>query len=93
MKMRLPLAMAFAIASLLVSAAFAADTKSPSDRPVASASKSEPIKDRQGRVVAWANTCSNDNCVKFRDAQGRPTATAVRSGRSIIVYDRQGRRK
>lgn len=93
MKMHLPLAMAFAIASLLASEAFAADTRSPSDRPVASAPKSEPIQDRQGRVVGWANTCSNGNCVKFRDAQGRPTATAVRSGRSIILYDRQGRRK
>lgn len=87
-----PLAAAFA-AAMLTSAAFAAEVKSPSDRPVAKTASAEAVKDGQGRVVAWANPCNNGSCVQFKDAQGRPTYKVVRSGRSFIVYDRQGRRK
>ena len=87
-----PLAAVFA-AAMMTSAAFAADVSSPSDRPVAKSTSAEPVKDRQGRVVAWASPCTTTNCVQFRDAQGRPTQKVVRSGRSFIIYDRQGRRK
>lgn len=85
-------AAAFA-AAMMTSAAFAADVASPSDRPVAKSTAAEPVKDRQGRVVAWASPCNNGSCVQFKDAQGRPTLKVVRSGRSFITYDRQGRRK
>jgi hypothetical protein len=87
------LAAAFA-AAMMTSAVFAADVPSPSDRPVAKSTSAEPVKDRQGRVVAWASPCTTTtNCVQFKDAQGRPTHKVVRSGRSFIIYDRQGRRK
>lgn len=53
----------------------------------------DAIKDRQGRVVGWVNSCQGGNCLQFRDAQGRQTFRAVQSGRSVILFDRQGRRK
>lgn len=70
-------AMLAAIVCLSASAAIAAD----------------PIKDRQGRIVGWVNSCQSGNCLQFKDAQGRPTYRAAYSGRSVVIYDRQGRRK
>lgn len=69
----------FAVAALFACQSFAADTQT--------------IRDRLGRPVAKVTTCVGGTCKQVTDRLGRTVGKVVQTGKSVVFYDRLGRRR